>query len=265
MIKKRGGYIFTLEAVIASFLILTIFFMFYGSFSHNFQSTLESKKETERFHKALYLKDYYIKKYSFPGLYREDYLNFVNSLELTEKTFDPINNISGFIFLIENNSYDSQYNVNLPTIKFKYITLYSNVNEPCNYSLSVENSYVTFKENLYIPKITGEENTNNFYLYGGLGDHIYFEVDNNIREVSAKLEDGEGDVIIMVNNILYNLYLNSTYERIDIEPSLKVGVNKIEILSSPSVVVFNITTENTGNVYYLTLSPRNITFIIPIS
>jgi len=267
IIKSNRGFIFTFEAIIIAFFVLIIFILIYGSLSHNFQSNLEEKKEIESYHKALYLKDYYIKKYSFPGLYKEEYLtNFANNLNLEEKTFDPINNISGFLFVIENNSYDEalEGNINLGYIRLNYTKLYSNVNRDFNYSPLTTKSFIMFKENLYIPKITGMENNNTFNLYGGEGDHIYFKVNSEITDVEAKLINNNGEVILKINGYILNTSLNSSYKSLD-KSFFKTGINKIEVLKAPSVVEFSVKTQNTGEVYYLTLSPRNVIFKIPIS
>ena len=208
-IKSNKGYIFTYEAVMVAFIFLSIFYIGYMVYSHNMLTAIEEKKDTERFHKALLLKDYFLKKYEFPGEYNEDYIqNFTNELNLNEKTFDPINNFSevngSFYYIIHPNIYDEMLdniseennNFSLKKITLKYndnekvinYSIYSNVSLSYN-TLSISyNDIIYFKENAYIPKITGiTKNTSVVKLYGCNGDHIYFKVDKEIISASAKI------------------------------------------------------------------------------
>ncbi|WP_456374083.1 hypothetical protein [Methanocaldococcus sp.] len=287
-IKSNRGIIFTFEAVIVAFIFLTIFFLGYSIYSHNLLTGIEEKKDTEKFHKALLLIDLFLKKYEFPGNYSEDYIqNFTDELNLKEKTFDPINNFTNdsdrFIFIIYPNKYDNILNnyVNLSNITFNFsgiiFKIYSNVSNVNNISINLSNIkiydwVVFFKENVYIPKITGiTYNSNVVYLYGCEGDHIYFKIQNyktnniNISNVSAKLLNytGSSEVIFSINGYIYNKSLNSSFKNInEIIPNIISGINKIEILYSPVPVEFKIKTTNVTKFYYLTLSPRNITIMV---
>ncbi|ADC69649.1 Protein of unknown function DUF2341 [Methanocaldococcus sp. FS406-22] len=207
IISKRG-YIFTYEAIIIAFIFLSIFYIGYMVYSHNMLTALEEKKDTEKFHKALLLKDFYLKKYEFPGNYNSSYIeNFTKELNIEEKTFDPINNFSevngSFYYIIYPNIYDEMLdnisgeynNFSLKKITLEYndsgkiidYYIYSNVYKNYNIPSSFTNDVVCFKENLYIPKITGVSHGTSLYLYGCNGDHIYFKVDKPVVSASAKI------------------------------------------------------------------------------
>ncbi|AIJ06358.1 hypothetical protein JH146_1516 [Methanocaldococcus bathoardescens] len=234
-IKSNKGYIFTYEAVIVAFIFLSIFYVSYMVYSHNMLTAIEEKKDTEKFHKAVLLKDLYLKKYEFPGEYTEDYIqNFTAKLNLKEKTFDPCNNFtedfSKFYFIIHSNKYDEMLddaakdnNFSLNKITFTFngdnFTVYSNVTT--NYTLPKilsGDTIVYFKENAYIPKITGTtKNTNEIKLYGYNGDHIYFKLDANVVRASARIIINNENMfsewsgwkyaspILVINNLNQNL------------------------------------------------------------
>ncbi|CAB3289483.1 conserved protein of unknown function [Methanocaldococcus lauensis] len=204
-IKSNKGYIFTFEAVIVAFIFLSIFYLGYSIYSHNLLTGIEEKRDTEQFHKALLLKDLFLKKYEFPGNYKEDYIqNFTDILNLNEKTFDPINNFTNdsgkFCFVIYPNEFDDMLdnsNISLNKITFTFngynFTVYSNVFSNISLislpNISNANTIIYFKENAYIPKITGiTKNKSEVNLYGCNGDHIYFRIcDGNVISASARV------------------------------------------------------------------------------
>ena len=136
MIKKltsKRGYVFTYEAIIIAFIFLSIFYIGYAVYSYNLLTGVEEKKNAEQYHKAILLKDFFIKSSSFPGKYYVDlyYRDFLNDLNIQEKTFDPLNNFSKFNgsvqFIINPNIYDdelSDYSNDLKTQVFKNLTLH---------------------------------------------------------------------------------------------------------------------------------------------
>jgi len=211
MIKKltsKRGYVFTYEAIIIAFIFLSIFYIGYAVYSYNLLTGVEEKKNAEQYHKAILLKDFFIKSSSFPGKYYVDlyYRDFLNDLNIQEKTFDPLNNFSKFNgsvqFIINPNIYDDELsdysndlkNTGLQELNFtfgtKTFTIYSNVynNPPTTSSLSISGDNILyFTENAYIPKITGMGFGNNFNLYGCEGDHIYFKVNSEITSASARV------------------------------------------------------------------------------
>ncbi|ACV25031.1 hypothetical protein [Methanocaldococcus fervens] len=288
-LKSNKGYVFTYEAVIIAFIFMGIFYLGYTTYNYNILASLEEKKDTEKFHKILLLKDLFLKKYDFPGSYNEDYIeNFTNKIKLNEKIFDPCNNfteeLNGFYFITLPNEYDETLdevasgnnNFNLNRIEFnfsneEYFSVYSNVvtdftlpNSSGGYS-----TLVYFNENLYIPKITGvTKNTTEVKVYGCNGDHIYFEVDKKIINASARIisnnEELSFNVTFTVNGQIYKKELNSTSKDIGITPNLKKGINEIRILSLNTTypVEFTIETNDSANFYYLTLSPRNVTILV---
>lgn len=207
-IKSNKGYIFTYEAIIVAFIFVSIFYIGYMTYSHNFLTSLENKKDTEKFHKALYLKDYYLKKYSFPGNYSTDYsVNFISRFEFNADTFDPSHNFSNdnnhFGCIVHSSIYDkwlksTPINATIPpsiVINFsngENFTIYSNVNNSkINNSINstFKGDVVVFNENVYIPKITYHNNSEgNPKIYGCNGDIIYFLINGaNIHEASVKL------------------------------------------------------------------------------
>ncbi|XRO77797.1 hypothetical protein ACO3VM_04565 [Methanocaldococcus sp. 10A] len=279
-IKSNKGYIFTYEAIIVAFIFVSIFYVVYSTYSYNLGTAIEEKRDTEQFHKALLLKDLFLKKYEFPGNYNEDYIqNFTSELNIQEKTFDPINNFSNesgkFYFIIHPNEYDemldnadiSLNNIILIFNNGETFRIYSNVNDSYElpYNLS-DNTIITFKENVYIPKITGiSKNTNEIELYGCNGDHIYFKVNDNVTDFSARLINttNNEDVTISINGVIYQVTLSNSEKSINCTQNIKINdINTIRILNSPSPVEFKITTQNNANFYYLTLSPRNVTIMV---
>lgn len=259
-----------MEAVIAASMVIMIFFIVYHFSNYNLLSSLETKKDIEKFHKAELIKDYFIKKYSFPGEYEEDYLTFARTLPISERTFDPINNFTdkNIMFIIHPNSYDSMFNIN-PNLNLSNITvpnnftIYSNVyvlyNPPKNI---ISGDKIYFNEMLYIPKITEKiVNNNSLKLYGCEGDRIYFNLDKKAVSTYAKALNNE-TAIFKVNGELYSKNLTTEFRKIDITPSLKNGVNKIEILKSPYPIEFEINTNESTTFYFVTLSPRNVTIIV---
>ncbi|XRO75746.1 hypothetical protein ACO3TA_02470 [Methanocaldococcus sp. 28A] len=279
-IKSNKGYVFTYEALIVAFIFVSIFYIGYMTYSYNLGTAIEEKRDIEQFHKSLLLKDLFLKKYEFPGNYSEDYIqNFTSELNLQEKTFDPINNFSNdsgkFYFIIHPNEYDKLLdNANIPlnniTLTFnngETFKIYSNVSGNCSQPGTL-NGYtiITFKENVYIPKITGiTKNTKEIELYGCNGDHIYFKVNENVTNFSARLLNttNNENVTISINGVLYEITLNNSEKSINCTQNIKINdINNIRILNSPSVVEFYITTQNNANFYYLTLSPRNVTIMV---
>ncbi|GEM_PF-3510985 len=209
-IKSNKGYVFTYEAIIVAFIFVSIFYVGYVVYSHNVLTGLEEKKDIEKFHKALLLKDLYLKKYEFPGgFYTDDYIkNFTNELNLQEKTFDPFNDFSEdngkLYFIIYPNIYDTMLdnvsddtnNFSLKKIRVNFTndgviinySIYSNVTTKIALPSISGNNIIYFKENVYIPKITGiTKNKAEIKLYGCEGDHIYFKVDKEISSASARV------------------------------------------------------------------------------
>ena len=239
VISKRG-YVFTYEAILIAFVFLSIFYIGYMVYSHNLLTGLEEKKDTEKFHKALLLKDLYLKKYEFPGrFYTNDYMeNFTNKLNLQEKTFDPLNDFSecnrSFYFIIFPNIYDemlenvsddtNNFSLNKLSIQFDddgkkiNFTIYSNVTTKIVLPSINGTNIIYFKENVYIPKITGiTKNKNKMKLYGCSGDHIYFKLDARVINASARIiaENGNPFIswqdwkyaspILIINNLNHQL------------------------------------------------------------
>ncbi|XRP97430.1 hypothetical protein ACO3UB_02645 [Methanocaldococcus sp. 16A] len=278
-IKSNKGYIFTYEAIIVAFIFVSIFYVVYSTYSYNLGTAIEEKRDTEQFHKALLLKDLFLKKYEFPGNYSEDYIqNFTSELNLQEKTFDPINDFSNdsekFYFIIHPNDYDdmldnadiSLNNITLTFNNGETFKIYSNVINNYEQPDLSGNTIITFKENVYIPKITGiSKNTNEIELYGCNGDHIYFKVNENITHISARLINttNNENVTISINGVIYQVTLSNSEKSINCTQNIKINdINTIRILNSPSPVEFNISTQNDANFYYLTLSPRNVTIMV---
>jgi hypothetical protein len=202
--KSNKGYVFTYEAIIVAFLFISMFYVGYMAYSHNFLTELSDKKDTEKFDKALYLKDYYLKKYSFPGDYPNDYIvNFVDRFNFNAKTFDLFHNFSSdennVAFIIHSNEYD-EWLKTTPINEITEIpvnfsggenyTLYSNiVKGNIDMDFSIKGNYVKFNENAYVPKIT-YHNISDAHpkIYGCNGDVIYFLINGaDITQASAKI------------------------------------------------------------------------------
>ncbi len=257
MLNKRGGYVFTLEALIVSLLFLTAFYIVYDSSNYNFVTSMEMKKDTEKYHKALLIIDYFIKKYQFPGSYNEDYMqNFANYIKL--KSFDPINNFSNetVYFIVQNSSYDYYYpnNItNLKTLYIKNIVIYSNTyNNISHPNINYENR-ISFKETLYIPKITGITYGNSVTLYGEEGAKIFFKFNGTIKSINIS-----APAVLSINGYLYKV-TNDT----NITPLIYTNdINEIDILNCSNVIKITLTTENNSKFYYVTFVPRTIIFYV---
>ncbi len=284
-IKSNKGYIFTYEAVIVAFIFLSIFYVSYMVYSHNMLTAIEEKRDTEKFHKALLLKDVYLKKYEFPGkFYNEDYIqNFTKYLKLKEKTFDLLNNFSeyngSFYFVIYPNTYDemlsniisNENDLNPIPVPFNdrgkiiNFTIYSNVNVTPNYILpSISGSdIIYFKENLYIPKITYKRaNIYNPKIYGCEGDVIFFSISNvtNTSNITISIDTYDNYSIFTINGRIYELNeTNST----EILPSIDFHtINEIRILHAEYPIIFKFIYSSPLNISYVVFSPRNITIMV---
>ena len=203
-IKSNRGYIFTYEAIAVAFIFMSIFYIGYMAYSHNFLTALEEKKDTENFHKALYLKNYYLKKYSYPGNYSDEFMDFTNSFNFDTNTFDLFHNFSEdknhFAFIIHSNVYDkwlenTSIKNEMPLVGVNFsngenFTIYSNVNNmEVNATSSFESDFVVFEESAYVPKITYHNNNEDSpEIYGCNGDVIYFLIEGtNINSASANI------------------------------------------------------------------------------
>ncbi len=205
-IKSNKGYVFTYEAIIVAFIFVSIFYVGYLAYSHNFLTTLGEEKDIGKFDKAIYLKDYYLKKYSFPGNYSTTYMaNFISRFNFKGKTFDIFHNFSrdkgNFEFIIHPTIYDKfianspvKYYIKPTVLNFsdgKNFTIYSNVynTSSVDTNFSLEGNYIVFNENAYIPKITYHNTSDDSpELYGCSGDVIYFLISGtNIKEAYANI------------------------------------------------------------------------------
>ncbi|UXM84436.1 DUF2341 domain-containing protein [Methanococcus aeolicus] len=214
-IKSKKGYIITYEAIIVAFIFLAVFYVGSMAYTHNFLTILESKKDIDTAHKSLLLKDYYLKKYSFPGdFYERDNFtnNVVNKLKNNNiKTFDIYSNFSEdrekMYFRIYSNQYDEKlanatielittnnYAFNA-TFDTSNITIYTNVanrtktnNSLNNFDSNLGSDFTVFNDVVYIPLITLDNNSPNpigYKAYGSNGDIIYFYMDGVDKNFSA--------------------------------------------------------------------------------
>ncbi|WP_048057937.1 DUF2341 domain-containing protein [Methanothermococcus okinawensis] len=217
-IKSKKGYIFTYEAIIVSIIFVMVFYIGSMAYTHNFLTALETKKDIDEAHNSLLLKDYYLKKYSFPGDFYNNSGNFkehiVDSLRNNNlKTFDIYHNFSDadkkMYFIIYPNKYDEElYNSSANITNNNYIlnitfdksniTCYTNVadkiktkNSINNLNKRVEGRDITvFHDVVYIPLITMDNNSqypNGYKAYGSNGDIIYFYISGVNKDFSARI------------------------------------------------------------------------------
>ena len=215
-IKSKKGYVITYEAVLVAFIFLSIFYVGSMAYTHNFLTFLESKKDIDVAHKSTLLKDYYLKKYSFPGDYYERD-NFTNDIidrlnDSNIKTYDLYSNFSEdngkMYFRIYSNQYDKKLaNASIDLTDGDYaisaefdtsnITLYTNVanktktiNTLNNMNDNLGNDFTIFNDVAYIPLITLDNNSPNpigYKAYGSNGDIIYFYIDGVENSFSARI------------------------------------------------------------------------------
>lgn len=197
-IKSKKGYIFTYEAIMVAFIFLAVFYVGSMAYTHNFLTFLESKKDIDTAHKSPLLKDYYLKKYSFPGDFyeRDNFINnIVNKLKNNNiKTFDIYSNFSEdrekMYFRIYSNQYDEKlanatielittnnYAFNA-TFDTSNITIYTNVanrtktnNSLKNLNVNLGNDFTVFNDVVYIPLITLDNNSPNPIGYKAYGSN----------------------------------------------------------------------------------------------
>ncbi len=218
-LKSKKGYIFTYEALAVAFIFIIVIYVANMAYIHNSQTFLDIKKDVDVAHKSILLKDYYIKKYSFPGsLYNSS--TFVEKLgnnikNKNIKTFDLCNNFSSdsgnLYFLVYSNNYDKTLYDEIPpsirdgsgNITFQLynknsaITLYSNMADISNaYDFinllagDIVGSYKIYDETLYIPTITlgGDgDNIIEYKSYGSNGDITYFYIDKNNVNINLNI------------------------------------------------------------------------------
>lgn len=277
-LKSNKGYVFTYEAIVVAMLFVILFYITYFTYSHNYLSFQEERRNIEDFEKANLMADMLFKEHEFPSdNYAPDYKGFLGNLTIrygnSKKipgTFDVYaidsldtnntNTVKCVHFNVSIDNYDSNVN----TTYIEYIAEYGN------------NSYVKTR-NLLVPiKTYRYSNTSRIYEILKEGDILYFAVGNSSElvyinasiNISSNEEDEEA--IFSVNGVPFKLTVNNTpyitgfgkviatYNSEGYEP------NEIRLLNTTNNVPINISIvyNQSSTIYVVKLRPYNISCVI---
>ncbi|AEF96509.1 hypothetical protein [Methanotorris igneus] len=267
MIKKilsKRGFIITYEAVIMVITFVSIFYVGYMAYTHNFLTFHEEKRNVEEIHHANLLADKILKDMEFPSNnYVADYHTFAKKVsekyfggEKARGTFDPFNikkNNSTYVgFRPENLEITS--NVNTTSINYTYI---------------ISNNNYVRTENLLVPVRTwGYANEKSIVENLTSGERLYFAVwdFSRLANITAS-SNTTTDAVFLVNGVTFNLTLNQTpkitgFGKVISTRSYEPNEIRVLDVSNNAIVYLNITYNQPSTIYVAKFKPYNISIII---
>lgn len=278
-LKSNRGYVFTYEAVVVAMLFVVLFYITYFTYSHNYLSFQEERRNIEDFEKANLMTDMLFKEHEFPSdNYAPDYKGFLNDLTIR---YGNSKKIPGTFDIYAIDSLDTNtgdpvkcvhFNVsiddhvsNVNTTSIEYIAEYGN------------NSYVKTR-NLLVPiKTYRYSNKSRIYEILKEGDILYFAVGNSSELVyinASTINTSSNEIAIFsVNGVPFKLTVSNTpsitefgkviatYNSDGYEP------NEIRLLSTANGIPVNITIvyNQSSTIYVAQLRPYNISGIVDMN